>query len=153
MSGYTKSFDEIKCTSSRMEDDELLGKYDYKISDKVSNSIKKGYDNETVYNGKYLKTKTKFYSDKINTIFHTDKVPKEDSHCIYWSIILIESAFKASENYYLKVFLEECKYIVTQEKKINKYINNEIFSNDSDKEDSAEEISDAEENATKLKRE
>ena len=143
MSGYTKSFDEIKCTSSWMEDDELLGKYDYKI----------GYDNETVYNGKYLKTKTKFYSDKINTIFHTDKVPKEDSHCIYWSIILIESAFKASENYYLKVFLEECKYIVIQEKKINKYINNEIFSNDSDKEDSAEEISDAEENATKLKRE
>ena len=66
---------------------------------------------------------------------------------------MIESAFKASENYYLKVFLEECKYIVTQEKKINKYINNEIFSNDSDKEDSAEEISDAEENATKLKRE
>lgn len=52
-----------------------------------------------------------------------------------------------------KFFLEECKYIVIQEKKINKYINNEIFSNDSDKEDSAEEISDAEENATKLKRE
>ena len=50
-----------------------------------------------------------------------------------------------------KFFLEECKYIVIQEKKINKYINNEIFSNDSDKEDSAEEISDAEENATKLK--
>ena len=141
MSGYTKSFDEIKCTSSWMEDDELLGKYDYKI----------GYDNETVYNGKYLQTKTKFYNDKVNTIFHTEKVPKEDSHCIYVSIILIESAFKASENYYLKVFLEECKYIVTQEKKINKYINNEIFSNDSDKEDSAEEISDAEENATKLK--
>ena len=38
------------------------------------------------------------------TIFHTEKVPKEDSHCIYVSIILIESAFKASENYYLKVF-------------------------------------------------
>ena len=93
MSGYTKSFDEIKCTSSWMEDDELLGKYDYKI----------GY-NETVYNGKYLQTKTKFYNDKVNTIFHTEKVPKEDSHCIYVSIILIESAFKASENYYLKVF-------------------------------------------------
>ena len=94
MSGYTKSFDEIKCTSSWMEDDELLGKYDYKI----------GYDNETVYNGKYLQTKTKFYNDKVNTIFHTEKVPKEDSHCIYVSIILIESAFKASENYYLKIF-------------------------------------------------
>ena len=52
-----------------------------------------------------------------------------------------------------KFFLEECKYIVIQEKKINKYINNEIFSNDSDKEDSVEEISDAEENATKLERE
>ena len=83
MSGYTKSFDEIKCTSSWMDDDELLGKHDYKISDKVSNSIKKEYDNETVYNGKYLKTKTKFYNNKINTIFHTDKVPKEDSRCIY----------------------------------------------------------------------
>ena len=49
-------------------------------------------------------------------------MPKEGSHCICLSVILINSVF-------LEVSLEECKYI-------NKYIsdNLEIFSLDSDKE-------------------
>ena len=51
MSGYMKSFDEIKCMSFLMKDDPLLEKYN-KIWDKVSNSIKKGFDNESVYNGR-----------------------------------------------------------------------------------------------------
>ena len=39
-------------------DDELL--------EKVSNRIKKWFDNEPVDNKKYLKTKTKYYDGKIN---------------------------------------------------------------------------------------
>ena len=38
-----------------MKDAELLEKYN-KIWNKVSNSIRKGFDNEPVYNEKYLKT-------------------------------------------------------------------------------------------------
>ena len=72
--------------------DELLEKYN-KIWDKLSNSIKKGFDSELVYNKKYLKTKTKFYEGKINTNFHDDRVPKEGSHCICLLIILIDSIF------------------------------------------------------------
>ena len=72
--------------------DELLEKYN-KIWDKLSNSIKKGFDSEPVYNKKYLKTKTKFYEGKINTNFHDDRVPKEGSHCICLLVILIDSIF------------------------------------------------------------
>ena len=51
------------------------------------------------------------YEEKINTNFHNDKMPKKDSHCIFLSVILIDSIFKMSKNYYPEVFLEECKYI------------------------------------------
>ena len=40
MIGYTKIFNETKYMSFLLKDDELLGKYN-KISDEVSNSIKK----------------------------------------------------------------------------------------------------------------
>ena len=38
-------------------------------------------------------------------------IPKEGPHCKYLSVILIDSVFKIGKNYYLQVFLEECKYI------------------------------------------
>ena len=37
-----------------------------KIWDKIRNNIKKGFDREAVYDEKYLKTKIKFYGDKIH---------------------------------------------------------------------------------------
>ena len=42
-----------------------------RIWDKISSSIKKGFDSEPVYNDKYLKTKIKSYDRKINTFFLT----------------------------------------------------------------------------------
>ena len=39
-----------------IKDKELLGKYN-KIWDKATNSVKKVFDGEPVYNEKYLKTK------------------------------------------------------------------------------------------------
>ena len=56
-------------------------------------------------------------------------------------MILIDSVLKKDKNYYLQVFLEECKYIF-KEKKIKKYIKDykliNSFSNEntSSKEDS-----------------
>ena len=55
ISGYTTSFTKTKFMSSLMKDAELLEKYN-KIWNKVSNSIRRGFDNEPVYNEKYLKT-------------------------------------------------------------------------------------------------
>ena len=56
------------------------------------------------------------------------------------TIILIESVFRTGINFYLEVFLEDCKYVV-KEKKIPKYITDdlEIFS-DSDRKNSVEQI-------------
>ena len=58
--------------------DELLEKY-YEIWEKDSNSIKKRFDRELVYNEKCLKTKIKSYEGETNTNFHSGKIPKEGS--------------------------------------------------------------------------
>ena len=62
--------------------------------------------------------------------------------------MLIDFVFRTGKNYYPPVFLEECKYIV-KEKKIPKYIIDDIeISSDSDRENSDEETSN-EENSDK----
>ena len=38
---------------------------------------KKEFENSTIYNEKYIKTKTKSYNGKINTNFPNNKKPKE----------------------------------------------------------------------------
>ena len=76
------------------------------------------------------------YNGKIKTNFHNNKIPKEGSQFICLSVIWI--------NYYPKVFLEESKYVM-KEKKIPKYIIDNIeISSDSDGENSDEENSDEE---------
>ena len=49
----------IKYMYSLIKGDELLEKHN-EIWEKVSKNIKKEFDSEPIYNGKYLKTKTKF---------------------------------------------------------------------------------------------
>ena len=57
---------------------------------------------------------------------------------------MIDSVFRTGKNYYPQVFLEECKYVV-KEKKIPKYIIDDIeISSDSDRINSDEEYSDEE---------
>ena len=67
---------------------------------------------------------------------------KRSSIYICLSVILIDSVFRAGKNYYPQVFLEECKYVV-KENKIPRYIINDIqISPDSDRKNSGEENSD-----------
>ena len=121
-----------------IKDDKLLKKHN-KTWKNVKNTIYKEFDSDPVYNKKYLKTKMKSYNGKINTNFHNNKIPKEGSQCICLSVILINSVFRTSKNYYPEMFLEECKYVV-KSKNMSKYIidDMEIFS-DSDRENSDEE--------------
>ena len=77
--------------------------------------LKKGFDSEPVYNEKYLRTKIKSYEGKIGSNFFGDKILKEGSHCICFSVILINSVFITSKNY-PQVFLEKCKYILREKK-------------------------------------
>ena len=55
--------------------------------------------------------------EKSIQIFSIIKIPREGSHLICLSVILINSAFRTGKNYYSWVVLEEFKYVV-QEKKI-----------------------------------
>ena len=51
-----------------------------------------------------------------STNFHNNKILKEGSQCIWLSVILIDSIYRKNSNYYLQVFLEECKYAVKEKK-------------------------------------
>ena len=115
MSRYTKGFSETKYMSFLIKDDELLEKYN-KIWDKINNIIKKGFDSEPVYNEKYQETKTKSYNCVISTKFCDDRIPKEGSHCICLSVILIDSVFKIGKSCCPQDFLEECKNIVKEKR-------------------------------------
>ena len=68
MTPYRKDFDETKYMSFLIKDNELLEKCN-EIWGKVTNSIKKELNSESVYNKKYLKTKIKSYKGKINANF------------------------------------------------------------------------------------
>ena len=77
---------------------------------------KKGIDSEPVNIDKYLKTKITYYEGKVNKNFHDDKVLKEGSQYIFLLVILIDSIFRTSKNYYPQVLLEEYKYVCQRKK-------------------------------------
>ena len=87
MSGYVTCFDEIKYISFLIEDEEWLKTY---------NKVK-------------FKTKIISYGDKINADFHNNGAPKESSHCVCLSAILICYIFKMGKSIILQVFLKKCQ--------------------------------------------
>ena len=107
-----------------IKDYELLKKYN-KIWENVKNILQKESDSEPVYSEKYLQAKIKSCNRKINTNFYDNEIPKEGSKFICLSVILIDSVFRTSKNYYPQVFLEECQYVF-KGKEIPKYIIDDI---------------------------
>ena len=67
----------------------------------------------------------KSYNGKINTNFRNNKIPKEGSQFICLSVILIDSAFTTSNNYYSQVLFEEFKDVV-KEKQMPEYITDDV---------------------------
>ena len=49
-------------------------------------------------------------------------MPKEGSHYIFLSVVLIDSVFKMGKIYYSKLFLSESRYIA-KEKEVMRHIN------------------------------
>ena len=94
MNVYRRAFEETKYMSFLIKYDELLEKYN-EIWDKIGKVIKKRFYSEPVY--------------KENIIM-------DSSHCIFFSVTLIDSVSKIGKNYHPQVFLEECKYIVKAKK-------------------------------------
>ena len=68
MSAYRRDFGETKYMFFFVRNDELLVKYN-EIWDKVSNTLKKAFDNEPVYNEKYIRTKINLMKEKLAQIF------------------------------------------------------------------------------------
>ena len=97
MHEYVKCFDETKYLSFLTKGDGLLKKYD-KIVDKVSDSIKKGFDNEPVYTKKYLKTKIKAYKGKTKTNFIIMECQKINNHISNDSDISSDGCLKEGSN-------------------------------------------------------
>ena len=89
-----------------IEDDDLLEKYNT-ILDKISADFKKEFDREPVYNKKLLKIIIKFHGDKVLG----KKIPTADTNHFCLKAISLDSVIKKCDNYYLPVFLKECKYI------------------------------------------
>ena len=102
-----------------IKDEKSLEKYN-EIWKKVSNIIEKEFDSNSVYNEKYIKTKTKVYNKKINTDFLGNKMWKEGSEYICLSVFLLGSVYKKDKNYYPQVLLEECKHVIKEKKKSTK---------------------------------
>lgn len=57
-----------------------------------------------------MKIKIKSYRNQA-VDFHDEEFPKRCSNFIYLTIVLIDLVPKKDRKYYLKVFLEKCKYI------------------------------------------
>ena len=109
-SAYIKSYDgQTKWMYFLIEDDDLLEKYNT-IWDKVSADIKKEFDDQLVYNKKFLKTKIKSHGDEV-TDFYGKRLPKLYSNHTCLAVINLDSTLKEDDSYYPQVFLKECKYI------------------------------------------
>ena len=75
-----------------------------------------------LYTKKYLTAKIKSYRGKFNINFHNNKILKEGSKSICWSVILINSVFRTGSNYYLQACLEECKYVLEKKGCLSKFL-------------------------------
>ena len=121
-SAYVKSYDrQTKWMYFLIEDDELLEKYNT-VWDKVSSDIKKEFDSKPVYNKEFLKTKIKSHGDKV-TDFYSKESPRVEYNHTCLAVISLDSSLKKDDNYYLQVFLKECKYI---EKNVIRRISNNL---------------------------
>ena len=105
---YRRDFSKTKFIYFLIKDEKLLEKY---------NIMKTKFGSNPVYNEKYVKTKMKVYDKKINRDFYSNKMPKESSEFLCLSVILLHSVYIKDNKYYRQVFLEECKYIIKEEKK------------------------------------
>ena len=107
-SAYIKNYDEeTNWIYFLIKDDDLLNKYNT-IWDKINADAKTELNGKTVYYKKFLKTKTKFYGNEA-TDFHDEEVLKVDSSYTCLTVIPLDLIFEMRENYYLQVFLKECR--------------------------------------------
>ena len=111
--------------SFKIEDDEVYLKYNEtcgKIKE-LLNGIK--LSSEPIYDGQYIKTKVTTFTEVIKTLFDGKEIPKERVEYTCLVCISIDSVLKGGKNYYLQVYLEQCKYNV-KKREMKSFIDYEI---------------------------
>ena len=97
MNAYAKQFDKNnKYMNLLVNDKKMLEKYS-EIWNKIKSLIKKEFNSGPVYNDKYIKTKIKFYNDRVHTSLQHNKIPKDNEYCACLSVILLDSFFVNSD--------------------------------------------------------
>ena len=142
MTGYAKKFEFNSTMSYKISDKQLLRKYN-QIWKKVEKLLKIEFNREPVHGNdeKYKKTKIKTYGDSAITNFHNKKMPKENTSCTCFSIIMLDSFIKAKKKYYPQTFLEDCKY-EQKRMKIENLIDEDLEKSKSDSDSNDETKSD-----------
>ena len=100
------------------------------------------FDSENIYGDsvKYIKTKVKTYGDKINTIFHNNKMPKQNVSYKCLPVIMLDSDIRTNKKYYPQTLVKECKHDVRNKKaeKLITYDSGISSSHESDSEPDSE---------------
>ena len=84
------------------------------IWNKIKKSLNARFHSQSIYDGKYIKTKVKTFSSKINTLFSGNEIPKGRNHYICIAAICIDSVLKVDKKNYLEVY--KCKYKIKKKK-------------------------------------
>ena len=105
----------------KIEDDEVYLKYN-EIWGKVKellNGVKLGSD--PIYDGSYIKTKFKTFSEVIKALFDGGEIRKERVEYVYIPCISFDSLLKVDRKYYPQVYLEQCKYKIKKKRNEESY--------------------------------
>ena len=113
ISGWIKYFENSgKNTRFKFEDHEMYLKYN-EIWNKIRellNGVK--LSNDPIYDGNYIKTKVKTFSEVIKTLFDGGEISNEKIEYTCLTCISIDSVLRVDKKYYPQVYLEQCKYKV-----------------------------------------
>ena len=109
-----------------IKDEEMGGKFE-QIWDVIRNKLKIEFHSKPVYKYKYLKAKVREYDSVIKTNFLGNGIPRENMQYTCIACITIDSVMKMNKNYFLQVYLEECKYKI-KKIQMSRFINAELES-------------------------
>ena len=127
-----------KNMSFKIEGDEVYLKYN-EICNKIKEllgGIKLG--SEAIYDGQYMKTKVKTFSEVTIILFEGNRIPKERVEYVRIPCISIDSVLKVDKKFYSQVYLDQCKYKM-KKREMKSFIDYEIDL-DSDYESSKKDI-------------
>ena len=113
MSGWIKYFENGgKNMPFKIEDDKV-----YLKNNEIWNKIREllndvNLSSDPIYDGSYIKSKVKTFSEVIKTLFDGGEIPKERIEYNCLACISVDSVLRIDRKYYPQVYLEQCKYKV-----------------------------------------